>query len=207
MPHQRRFIISKTSDDLTLHTSQTHSPLGALSPRLEENILCLCLDTFEERLFAGGDGGLVRCWDTKTLKEIPGLADDFALWNKKMQGGGLSAYSMIHYDPNEERQRRLRMKRGFLEGGNEDLDSGRGNLVLGNLNGDVVVWDLEARGVSAVLVGGRQDEYIGACNAVSIVKRGGGGRERIVGLSGDGRGVCIWPSKDVWDAIPEVEGR
>jgi hypothetical protein len=186
---------------------QSHSSLGLLTSPLKENVLCVCLDTFEERLFAGGDGGVVRCWDTNTFEEISGVAEDISAWKEKMQDGCMSAYSMVHFDPYEKQQRQIRMKRGFLEREGGKLDCGRGNLIIGNLNGDVVIWDLEVKAVSALLISNRQDEYLGACNAVAVVKRGGGGRERIVSLAGEGREAHIWSSKDVWDSVPEVEGR
>ena len=88
--------------------------------------MCVCLDTFEERLFAGGDGGVVRCWDTKTFEEISGVAEDTYAWREKMQDGCMSAYSMVHYDPYEKRQRQLRMKRGFLEREREREKGGGG---------------------------------------------------------------------------------
>ena len=199
---------SSSSKDESYNCKQDASSLGILTPTLAENVLCMCLDTFHERLYAGGDGGVVRCWDTKTLQEITTLGENFIAWKGKMQDGALAVYSIVHFDPYEDRRRSA--ARGFakMNAGSPLGDyAGRGNLVLGNLNGDVVIWDLEAMAVSAVLVAGPSEssggEYFGACNGVAIAR--GLGEGYIVGLSSGGRGVCIWPTNGIWDAVPEVK--
>ncbi|GMH58535.1 hypothetical protein TL16_g02630 [Triparma laevis f. inornata] len=168
-----------------------------LSGGLDENVLCLAIDTFDERLYAGGDAGVVRCWDTKTLKEVESLGKDIAEGGGLNQEGSFSAYSLAHFDPNEEKVKKRKKHTRKL------TDAGRGNLVIGNLNGSVVVWDIEASAVSAVLLGEEEGgDFQGAICSVAVEKK----QNKIVGLAGGGRTVCFWDSEDIWDAVPEVQG-
>ena len=96
------------------------------------------------------------------------------------QGGSLSAYSLLHHDPYHNAFHNA--KNINKSPVNADFSStGRGNLLIGNINGSVIVYDLEASAVSAVLLssdenddddaneGGNDSSYKGACLQVQLI--------------------------------------
>ena len=58
-----------------------------MSPNLEENVLCFAIDTFGERLYAGGDGGILRCWDVLKREEVICLGEDIKVAAGTMRPG------------------------------------------------------------------------------------------------------------------------
>ena len=42
-------------------------------------------DRESRRIFAGGDGGVIKCWNTSDLCEIRAMGEESIQWSKKLQ--------------------------------------------------------------------------------------------------------------------------
>ena len=209
---------SSSSSSSSLSSRTPVTALGVLKPALPFNVLAMCVDDTASFLYAGGDGGVLRCFDVLTLLEVPSLFGATTEWkDKRLREGSLCAYALLHHDVrsdakanNMSRMTEPKTQGGAFSSVDDDGGVGEGSLLIGNLNGSIVVWDLEAQAVSAVLALEEDPvHFSGSCGAICVIKRDSKTafrREKVLALTNGGTALRMWDTENIWDACPEVEG-
>mgnify|MGYP000344697541 CR=1 FL=1 len=211
--------------------------VGELAGGLPENVLSITstfsnsssLRSHPPLIFASGDCGFVSCWCSSTLERRKEVERGVDRARKGMRGGSFAGYCMEYWDPYEvtdEEMRRRKRKKDDSSNGSDNKQPLRGNLLIGNINGNVVIYDLTAQAVSALLLsdpsedttvthgvssldenyGEEESSYKGGCVSVSLL---GSDKSSVIGLTDGGYSVRVWSLgnvEGVWDACPEVEG-